>query len=46
MGLDTKLSYSDLSREDEKQAMQSLRDDSSIVIKEADKGSAVVVWDR
>ena len=45
LGLDTKLSYSNLSRE-EKQAMQSLRDDSSIVIKEADKGSAVVVWDR
>ena len=45
LGLDTKLSFSNLSRE-ERQAMQSLRDDSSIVIKEADKGSAVVVWDR
>ena len=45
LGLDPKLSYSNLSRE-ERQAMQSLRDDSSIVIKEADKGSAVVVWDR
>ena len=45
LGLDTKLSYSNLSRE-ERQAMQSLRDDSSIVIKEADKGSAVVVWNR
>ena len=32
--------------EEERQAMQSLRDDSSIVIKEADKGSAVVVWNR
>ena len=45
LGIDTRLSYSNLSRE-ERQAMQSLRDDSSIVIKEADKGSAVVVWDR
>ena len=27
-------------------ALYSLRDDTSIIIKEADKGSSVVVWDR
>jgi len=43
--LDTKLSYCNLTRE-EKEAMKSLKEDTSIVIKEADKGSAVVVWDR
>ena len=31
---------------DERSALKDLRDDTSIVIKEADKGSAVVVWDR
>ena len=41
----TKIHYSNLSRE-EKQALKSLKDDTSIVIKEADKGSAAVVWDR
>ena len=43
--VDTKLSYNHLTRL-EREAPQNLRDDSSIVIKEADKGSAVVVWDR
>ena len=39
------LGYSNLSREEWK-AMRSLADDRSIVIKKADKGSSVVVWDR
>ena len=30
----------------ERQALHELRSDKDIVIKEADKGSAVVVWDR
>ena len=40
-----KLGYSNLSTEEWK-AMRSLADDRSIVIKKADKGSSVVVWDR
>lgn len=44
MALDTKLCYSNLTIE-EKEALKSLRDDTSIIIKEADKGSAVVIWD-
>ena len=39
------LHYSNLSQE-EWQAVRSLADDRSIVIKKADKGSCVVVWDR
>ena len=31
---------------EERQAIYSLRDDNLIVIKEADKGSRIVVWDR
>ena len=31
---------------DERNAMYSLKDDKSIIIKGADKGSAVIVWDR
>ena len=31
---------------DEKNAMCSLKDDKSIIIKGADKGTAVIVWDR
>ena len=42
---DSRLGYSNLSRE-EWQAMRSLEDDRSIVIKKADKGSHVVVRDR
>ena len=42
---DSRLGYSNLSRE-EWQAIRSLADDRSIVIKKADKGSSVVVWDR
>ena len=43
--LDKKLSFSNPTKE-ERQAIYSLRDDTSIVIKEADKGSGIVVWDR
>ena len=39
------LRYSDLSKE-EWRAIRSLADDRSIVIKKADKGSYVVVWER
>ena len=42
---DEPLRYSDLSK-DEWIAMRSLADDRSIVIKKADKGSCIVVWDR
>ena len=42
---DSRLGYSNLSRE-EWQAMRSLADDRNIVIKKADKGSNVMVWDR
>ena len=45
LAIDTKLNYANLTRE-EREALKTLRDDTSIVIKEADKGSAVVVWDR
>ena len=45
MALDTNLRYSNLTRE-ERKALQTLKNDNSIVIKGADKGSAVVVWDR
>ena len=38
-------SFNNLTRE-ERSALERLRNDTSIVIKEADKGSAVVVWDR
>ena len=40
-----KPTYNNLTRE-EKAALNALKNDTSIVIKEADKGSAVVVWDR
>ena len=43
--LDKKLSYSNM-RKGERQAIYSLRDDTSIIIKETDKGSGIVVWDR
>ena len=45
LNIDTNINYSNLTKE-ERKALYSLRDDTSIVIKEADKGSAVVVWDR
>ena len=37
--------YNNLTKE-ERDALYSLRDDSTIIIKSADKGSVVVVWDR
>ena len=43
--VDSKLGYSNFSKE-EWQAMRALVDDRSIVIKKADKGSTVLVWDR
>ena len=42
---DWKVGYSNLSQEDW-QAIQSIVDDRSIVIKKHDKGHSVVVWDR
>ena len=45
LAIDTELSYSNLTRE-EWNALKSLRNDASIIIKGADKGSAVIVWDR
>ena len=42
---DKYLPYSNLSK-DEWQAIRSLAEDRSIVIKKADKGSCVVIWDR
>ena len=45
LSLDGKISYSNLTK-GERNALYLLRDDPSIIIKEADKGSAVVVWDR
>ena len=45
MSIDTKLLYSNFTKE-ERLALNSLRDDTSIIIDEADKGSAVVVLDR
>ena len=43
--LDKKLSYSNLLK-GEREAIYSLRDDILIIIKEAEKGSGIVVWDR
>ena len=37
--------FNDLTKE-ERNALYNLRDDPAIVMKSADKGSAVVVWDR
>ena len=45
LSLDEKSSYSNLTK-GERNALYLVRDDPSIIIKEADKGSAVVVWDR
>ena len=42
---DSKLGYSNLSKEEWK-VMRTLADNRTIVIKKADKGSFVVVWDR
>ena len=37
--------FNSLTRE-ERKALYSLKDDPSIIMKDADKGSIVVVWDR
>ena len=42
---DYKVGYSNLAK-GERDAVYSLKNDNSIIIKEADKASAVVVWDR
>ena len=43
--INTKLRYSNVTKE-ERQAIDSLRNDPTIIIKEADKGSGIVIWDR
>ena len=43
--VETPLRYSNLSKE-EWEAVRTLADDRNIVIKKADKGSCVVIWDR
>ena len=43
--LDKKLTYSSLTKE-ERHALYSLRDDTSIIIEEPDKGPRILVWDR
>ena len=43
--LEYKVGYSNLTK-GERDAVYSLKNDNSIIIKEADKGSAVVAWDR
>ena len=43
--IDRSAKYSNFTKE-EWQAIRSLADDKNIVIKKADKGSSVVVWDR
>ena len=45
MGIDTKLSYSCLTKEEHLE-LSSLRDDTCIINEKADKGSGVVVWAR
>ena len=45
LSLDGEISYSNLTK-GERNALYLLRDDPSIIIKEADKGSVVVVWER
>ena len=45
LAIDTKLTYSNITKA-EREALKNLQKDTSIVIKGADKGSAVVVWDR
>ena len=43
--VETQLSYSSISKE-EPEALRTLADDRNIVIKKADKGSCVIIWDR
>ena len=43
--INTKLKHHNVTKE-ERNAINSLRNDASIIIKEADKGSGIVIWDR
>ena len=43
--INTNIKYQNVTKE-ERRALDSLRNDTSIIIKEADKGSCVVIWDR
>ena len=45
LNINTYIKQHNISKE-ELEAIDSLRNDPSIIIKEADKGSCVVVWDR
>ena len=45
LSLDEKISYSNLTKGG-RNALYLLRDDPSIIIKKAEKGSVLVVWDR
>ena len=45
MAIDTKLSYSNLTK-DKRLELNSLQDDTSNIIKDAEKGSVVIVWNR
>ena len=45
LSLGKKLSYSNLTKE-ERHALYSLKNNTSIIIKEADKAFGIVVWDR
>ena len=45
LALYTNVKYSNITKE-EREALMSLQKDTSIIIKEADKGSGIVVWDR
>ena len=45
LSLDEKISYSNLTKEG-RNALYLPCDDPSIIIEEADKGSAVAIWDR
>ena len=45
MLIETPLGYSNLSKE-EWEAVRTLAGDCNIVVKKADKGSRVVIWDR
>ena len=46
LAINTKLEYFNLTKAEREEALDTLRNDTTIIIKEADKGSAVVVWDR
>ena len=45
LNLNFKIKYHNITKE-EREAIKSLKNDTSIIIKEADKGSGIVVWDR